>query len=95
MISLQAVDTEFSGIGTDWPTVANALQNHGLLNRQHAFDISVLRYFGRLIKDAKFLPQKNIGNVRLIAMDFWESIATDDRISEDLRNYLAKGDPVS
>ncbi|MEW8419065.1 MAG: type II toxin-antitoxin system HipA family toxin YjjJ [Candidatus Thiodiazotropha endolucinida] len=144
MISLQAVDAEFSGIGTDWPTVAHALHDNELLNLQHAFDISVLWYFGKLInntdmhlgnislsfegnvfrllpvydmcsmgfapsgslvkpyaftapqpEDAKFLHEESIDNVRLIAMDFWESVSTDNRISEDLRNFLAKGNPVS
>ena len=28
------------------------------------------------------------------AIDFWESVARDDRISDELKNYLAKGNPV-
>ena len=40
------------------------------------------------------LQQDMSGFVRDIAHDFWERIADDRRISEDLKDYLGKGNPI-
>ncbi|MBU0498918.1 MAG: type II toxin-antitoxin system HipA family toxin YjjJ [Gammaproteobacteria bacterium] len=59
MLSLQAVDAEFTGLGSDWPRVVLALSQRGLLNPQHAYDAIFLWTFGRLINNTDM----HLGNI--------------------------------
>jgi hypothetical protein len=52
MLSLQAIDAEFTGIGSDWPKVLHSLQMKKLVNGTHVFDAKCLWYFGRLINNS-------------------------------------------
>ncbi|MES9851531.1 MAG: type II toxin-antitoxin system HipA family toxin YjjJ [Candidatus Thiodiazotropha sp. L084R] len=61
MISLQAVDAEFTGLGTNWPSVIRNLANQKLIHHQHAFDALVLWDFGRLINNTDM----HLGNMSL------------------------------
>lgn len=40
------------------------------------------------------LEQMMLDPIKEIAHDFWERVADDRRISDDFRNYLAKGNPI-
>jgi len=51
MLSLQAVDAEFTGLGTEWPRVMDALYRKNLVSWQHVFDATFLWVFGRLINN--------------------------------------------
>ncbi len=61
MISLQAVDAEFTGLGTSWPDVMGALGALRLVNDQHVFDAHFLWCFGRLINNTDM----HLGNLSL------------------------------
>lgn len=50
-VSLQAVDAEFTGLGSNWPRVMRALHLRRLVSGDHAFDAMVLWCFGRLINN--------------------------------------------
>lgn len=64
MISLRAVDAEFTGLGSDWPSVMAALTARGLVSGEHAFDATVMWVFGRMIHNTDM----HLGNLSL-AMD--------------------------
>lgn len=49
LISMQAIDNEFSGVGSGWLNVAKELNKRRLISWQHLFDITVYWGFGRLI----------------------------------------------
>ena len=51
MVSLQAIDAEFVGLGSHWPQVFDALHERKLVSRQHVFDAEVLWCFGGLINN--------------------------------------------
>lgn len=51
MISLQAIDAEFTGIGSSWPQVIDALHKQSLISWKHAYDAEFLWAFGRLINN--------------------------------------------
>ncbi len=51
MVSLQSIDAEYSGIGSGWPQVLDALYRKKLLSWQHVYDAEFLWYFGRLINN--------------------------------------------
>lgn len=61
MISLKAVDAEFTGLGSDWPSVLNALNNKQLISHAHVYDAEVLWNFGRLINNTDM----HLGNLSL------------------------------
>lgn len=61
MLSLQAVDAEFTGLGSDWPRVMNALHEEELVSFQHVYDTEFLWNFGRLINNADM----HLGNLSL------------------------------
>lgn len=61
LVSLQAVDAEFAGVGSNWPATMGALVRHGLVNPQHQYDAAVLWYFGRLINNTDM----HLGNLSL------------------------------
>ena len=143
MVSLQAVDAEFTGIGTNWPQAANALFKRKLMSEQDALNAEALWQFGRLINNTDmhlgnlslslegeafrllplydmcsmgfapgssgevrpfaFVPPEpkafSIGKylmdtVKKAARDFWESVAGDERISDEFKEYLQKGNPA-
>ncbi|MFH2135506.1 MAG: type II toxin-antitoxin system HipA family toxin YjjJ [Pseudomonadota bacterium] len=140
MLSLQAIDAEFTGIGSDWSRVTEALLQKKLVNWAHVFDATCLWWFGRFINNSdmhlgnlsfsidggvfrllpvydmcsmgfapksggevlpyNFVPPEYTGNsdsvriVRNMAHDFWERVASDTRISDEFRSYLARGNPM-
>lgn len=59
LISMQAIDNEFSGIGSGWLSVAKELHNRGLITWQHLYDIAVYWGFGRLINNTDM----HLGNI--------------------------------
>lgn len=61
MLSLSAVDAEYTGHGRDWMTVAGALRARGLISEQTAEQITVLQTFGRLIWN----DDMHLGNLSL------------------------------
>ncbi len=145
MLSLQAVDAEFTGLGAHWPKVMNALYGLDLVSAVHVSDAGALWYFGRLIHNTdmhlgnlslaideatfRLLPAYDMCSmgwaprggelpaldfsppaiadvvgvtpkasklVRRIAHGFWYSVATDERISDQLQKYfLGRGNPIN
>ena len=61
MLSLAAVDAEYTGHGRDWMTVAGALRARGLISEQTAEQITHLQTFGRLIWN----DDMHLGNLSL------------------------------
>jgi len=61
MLSLQSVDAEFTGLGSNWPQVMNALYTEKLISWQHVYDAGFLWYFGRLINNTDM----HLGNLSL------------------------------
>jgi hypothetical protein len=61
MISLQSVDSEFTGLGSGWPKVLGALFKKELVSWQHVFDAEMLWCFGRLINNTDM----HLGNLSL------------------------------
>ena len=59
MISMHAIDSEFSGVGSGWLKVAKSLENHKLISWQHFYDIAVYWGFGKLINNTDM----HLGNV--------------------------------
>ncbi len=144
MLSLQSVDAEFTGLGSDWPRVMDALAWKKLVNGQHVYDAEFLWHFGRLINNTdmhlgnlslaiegnvfrllpaydmcsmgfapksggevpsySFIPAEHHKNIWLnesslsavndMAHDFWERVAGDERISDEFRKFLARGNPI-
>jgi hypothetical protein len=142
MLSLQAIDAEFTGIGSDWSRVAEALYSKKLVNWEHLYDVTCLWWFGRLINNSdmhlgnlsfaidggvfrllpvydmcsmgfspkggevqpyNFVPPEYAGTnlnsnsimlVRKMARDFWQRVAGDARISDELRSYLNARNPM-
>ena len=52
MLSLQSIDAEFAGVGSDWPRVLDALYKNELVSWQHVWDAECLWWFGRLINNS-------------------------------------------
>lgn len=61
MISLQAVDDEFTGIGHNWASVMNKLRDQGPVAEQDANIAGQLWYFGQLIHNTDM----HLGNLSL------------------------------
>ncbi len=61
MVSLQLVDAEFTGLGSDWPQVMGALHKKNLVSWQHVHDANYLWGFGRLINNTDM----HLGNLSL------------------------------
>jgi hypothetical protein len=51
MLSLLSIDAEFTGIGSDWPKVLDALYKKKLVSWEHVIDAECLWWFGRLINN--------------------------------------------
>jgi hypothetical protein len=62
LISMQAIDNEFSGVGSGWLSVAKKLNKLGLISWQHLFDIAVYWGFGRLT----YNTDMHLGNVSFL-----------------------------
>jgi hypothetical protein len=61
MISLLSIDAEFTGIGSGWPLVMQALHKKDLVSWQHVFDAEFLWHFGQLINNTDM----HLGNLSL------------------------------
>ncbi len=61
MTSLQSIDAEFTGLGSGWPQVFDALHKKDLVSWQHVFDAECLWFFGRLINNTDM----HLGNLSL------------------------------
>ncbi|MCF6209906.1 MAG: type II toxin-antitoxin system HipA family toxin YjjJ [Gammaproteobacteria bacterium] len=143
MLSLQSVDAEFTGLGSDWPRVMVALERRGLVHKQYVYDAAFLWAFGRLINNTDmhlgnlslamegsvfrllpvydmcsmgfapksggevapygFIPpeisgpgfsEELVSSIMKMAHDFWERVAGDERISDEFRAFLSRGNPV-
>ncbi len=143
MVSLQSIDAEFTGLGSGWPKVFDALRKKNLVSWKHVFDAECLWCFGRLINNSdmhlgnlslaidgnvfsllplydmcsmgfapksggeappySFVPNEpkriNINeemftSMKKMARDFWERVASDERISDVFKNYLEPGNPI-
>jgi hypothetical protein len=62
LISLQSVDAEFTGLGTNWPQVMYALYQNNLVSWEHVFDAEFLWCFGRFINNTDM----HLGNLSLM-----------------------------
>ena len=52
LLSLQSIDAEFAGLGSDWPRVLNELHRKNLVSWQHVFDAECLWWLGCLINNS-------------------------------------------
>ncbi len=59
LISMHAIDSEFSGIGSGWLNAATKLSERGLITWQHLCDIAVYWGFGKLINNTDM----HLGNI--------------------------------
>jgi hypothetical protein len=142
MISLQSVDAEFTGIGSDWPRVMDGLYRKNLVSWQHVYDAEFLWGFGRLINNTdmhlgnlslaiegnvfrilpvydmcsmgfapksgdvlpySFTPPEHSGlnlnggslvEIKEMARNFWGRVASDERISDEFKEYFERGNPI-
>ena len=143
IISLQSVDAEFLGLGTNWNQVMMALHEKDLISWQDYVDAHFLGIFGLFINNTDmhlgnlslaidgnvfrllpvydmcsmgfapkagevlpydfvpkkydsgdFIDDKAILEVENIAHDFWQRVASDDRISDEFKEYLSRGNPI-
>ena len=61
LLSMQAVDNEFSGVGRGWLDVAQTLHKQGLISQQDLVDLAGSWGFGRLIHNTDM----HLGNISL------------------------------
>lgn len=142
MASLESIDAEFIGLGSNWVPVMKRLHQKKLVSQQHYYDAVFLHGFGRLINNTDmhlgnlsfgidgdvfrilpvydmcsmgfapkggevypydFIPRKmeqrnlnvsDIGALMEMAHDFWGRVRKDGRISDQLSDFLAKGNPI-
>ena len=59
LMSMQAIDNEFSGVGSGWLSVAKKLHDQNLITWQHLYDIAVYWGFGKLINNTDM----HLGNI--------------------------------
>lgn len=143
MISLKAIDSEYTGLLSNWLLAINALHLRNMVSQQHVDNAAMLWLFGFLINNTDMhlgnlsfsldgnvfrllpvydmcsmgfapksggevlpynfisvMPEKtnlevNVVN-RVIKMvhNFWDSLAEDERISKEFRDFLNKGNPA-
>jgi len=62
LISMQAIDNEFSCVGSGWLSVAKELHKLGLISWQHLYDVAVYWGFGKLI----YNTDMHLGNVSFL-----------------------------
>lgn len=143
MISLQSIDAEFTGLGSSWPHVLDALYKKHLVSWQHVYDAECLWCFGRMINNSDmhlgnlslaiegnvfrllpiydmcsmgFAPKGggevpfydfiatsprrvnlsglNFIHIKSMARDFWQRVSADNRISDEFREFLERGNPI-
>ncbi|MEQ1555386.1 MAG: type II toxin-antitoxin system HipA family toxin YjjJ [Gallionella sp.] len=143
MLSLQVIDAEFTGIGSSWPRVLDALHQQNLVSWQHVFDVEELWWFGSLINNTdmhlgnlsfaidggvfrllpvydmcamgfapksggevqpyRFVPPsykgihlkpETLAYTQNLARRFWQRLSSDARISDGLKTFLARGNPI-
>lgn len=61
MVSLQAIDAEFTGLGSNWPRVMDALLRKEMVSWQHVYDAEFLWCFGCFINNTDM----HLGNLSL------------------------------
>jgi hypothetical protein len=61
MISLDVIDREYIGSGSNWPKVMRKLFKNGMISEQDSFNAESLWYFGRLINNTDM----HLGNLSL------------------------------
>lgn len=61
MVSLQSIDAEFVGLGSNWPQVLDVLYQKEMISWQHVFDAEFLWSFGNLINNTDM----HLGNLSL------------------------------
>jgi hypothetical protein len=75
MISLQVIDAEYVGLGSNWPKVMRGLFNKNLVRKQDVFNAESLWYFGSLINNTDM----HLGNLSLsIDGDFFRLLPMYD-----------------
>ena len=40
------------------------------------------------------MPDESFNSIKLMAYDFWERVANDERISDEFRAFLDRGNPI-
>lgn len=65
MISLQIIDAEFTGLGSNWPRVMSDLLDNDLVSNEDVFHAESLWYFGQLINNSDM----HLGNLSLSLND--------------------------
>jgi hypothetical protein len=71
LLSMQAVDNEFSGVGRGWLDVAQTLHKQRLISQQDLVDLAVSWGFGRLIHNTDM----HLGNISLFIKEAGFSLA--------------------
>lgn len=143
MISLDAIDREYVGLGNNWPNVMKKLFKARMVSERDSLSAESLWYFGRLINNTdmhlgnmslsidddlfRLLPvydmcsmgfapksggevqpitfkvpdiqganinEDQVKTVRQAAHEFWETVANDDRISTQFKDFLQQGNPI-
>ncbi|SLM32153.1 HipA domain protein [Desulfamplus magnetovallimortis] len=61
MISLRSIDSEFVGLGENWPAVLKALAERELVKWDHVYEAEVLWHFGHYINNSDM----HLGNISL------------------------------
>ncbi|MDH5633147.1 MAG: type II toxin-antitoxin system HipA family toxin YjjJ [Gammaproteobacteria bacterium] len=61
MLSLQCVDAEFTGIGSNWPRAMHALEQKGMVSSRYVYEAEMMWVFGKLINNTDM----HLGNLSL------------------------------
>ncbi|MDY0220112.1 MAG: type II toxin-antitoxin system HipA family toxin YjjJ [Desulfobacterium sp.] len=78
MISLQVIDAEYVGLGSNWPKVMRTLFNKRMVHEQDVLNAETVWYFGRLINNTDM----HLGNLSLsIDGDFFKLLPIYDMCS--------------
>ena len=40
------------------------------------------------------IKEDTFGSIKIMARDFWERVASDERISDEFKNFLGHGNPI-
>ncbi len=142
MLSLTAIDQEFTQLGSHWPQVMEALHKQQLVSMHDVCNSEILWGFGHMINNNhmhlsnlslalqadqfsllpvydmcsagfapvngeppayRFIPpseqrfnfkQNSFILIKKIAWHFWQNLANDPRISDELKTFLDQGNPV-
>lgn len=143
MISLQSIDAEFVGNGSNWLPVMSSLHNEKKVSWQHVYDAEYLYGFGKFINNTDMhlgnlslgiagdiftllpvydmcsmgfapksggeihpydyvpsehralrLEEAHVEEMKKMAHNFWERVTADERISDEFREFLSRGNPI-